>query len=82
MRKLPIAEVEWIDSSASGSWRKRQEYEKEQPSECRTAGYLLKANRHCVVIVQSIDPEGDNVSDSMTIPRSCVKSVTRLEKKP
>ena len=76
MRKLPIVEVEWKDANAGGGWRSREEYEKQRPSACRTAGYLLVRNRQHVIIIQSQDNKG--VADSITIPRSEITSIKRL----
>ena len=77
---LPIVEVEWIDSVRDGGWGKRTRYEAEAVvMKCRSAGYLLKANRQIVCIIQSLDEQKDgNATDSITIPRSCVRSITKM----
>jgi len=73
-----IIEVEWIDSAVKGRWQAKAEYEKCQPSLCRTAGYLLVKDEKRIVILQSNSNDGD-VCDSMTIPLVCVKHIRRLK---
>ena len=40
--KVPMVEVEWVDSCSKGGWRSRAEYLEQTVDFCRTAGYLLK----------------------------------------
>ena len=77
MKKLSIIEVWWRDSAASGGWKTREAYQTVEPSECRTAGYLLKKTRTHITVVQSQDDEG-KVSDSM----NCTRGATALCRRP
>ena len=79
--KFPLSklvEVEWINSCAMGKWRDKKEYENQEPITCRTAGYLLSKDKKRVIILQSQSNEG-GMSDSMTIPRVCVKRMKHLK---
>lgn len=74
-----LVEVEWVDSCTFGRWRPKAEYAAAEPAHCRTAGYLLKADKQCVTIVQSMGRDMvEPISDSMTIPRGCVTRIRRL----
>ena len=75
--KLPIVEIVWDDANVRGGWRTRGAYRKQELASCRTVGYLLKKTGVLLTVVQSQHEE--NVSDSVTIPWSCVKSITRLK---
>jgi hypothetical protein len=72
-------EVEWWDSaSADLGWRPQAEYRKEVgPLQCRTVGYLLNRTPKHVTVVQNWD-RNDKVSDSMSIPRSCITKLRVL----
>lgn len=72
-----IVEVSWLDACVQGKWGRKDDYLKEGPMLCRTAGYLLKKDKSVVIIVQSQSVAG-GVADSMTIPRSCVTKIRRL----
>lgn len=78
-KKLPIVEVAWVDSLRTGGWRDVKEYmELTVSPTIKSVGYLLKSNRTVVTLIQSHDPTHNNMTDSITIPRSAVKSVRRL----
>lgn len=77
-KKPSIVEVEWEDSAAEGGWSKRDRYLAQEPAQCRTVGYLLKADRKKVILLQSCHPKEDRFTDSLTIPRSCVTSMRKL----
>jgi hypothetical protein len=81
MKKLPIVEVEWVDSRRNGGWSSREDYMDVEVPDCRSAGYLLTSNRKHIVLVLNQDDANGNVCDSMTIPRSAIRKVTRLEHK-
>ena len=75
-KRLPLVEVEWIDSGTTKGWRALDYYKDEKPLECRTAGYLVRRDKRVIVIVQSQNFNDDGtlnqLGESMTIPRICV----------
>lgn len=76
--KMPLVEIVWDDAATSGRWLSLKTYIEDRGIvECRAAGYMTKKNAREVQVVQQISKEGD-VSDSVTIPRSCVKRIRRL----
>ena len=78
-KKYQPVEVEWVDSFRTGGWRDIKEYrELTVTPTIKSVGYLLKSNRTVVTLIQSHDPTHNNMTDSITIPRSAVKSVRRL----
>ena len=77
--KYRIVEVEWVDSLRTGGWRDIKEYmELTVTPTIKSVGYLLKSNRTVVTLIQSHDPTNNNMTDSITIPRSAVKNVRKL----
>ena len=81
-KKYHIVEVEWGDSLRTGGWRDIKEYmELTVTPTIKSVGYLLKSNRTAVTLIQSYDPAHNNMTDSITIPRSAVRKVTRLVRK-
>ena len=78
-KKYHIVEVEWADSLRTGGWRDIKEYvELTVTPTIKSVGYLLKSNRTVVTLIQSHDPTNSNMTDSITIPRSAIKSVRKL----
>lgn len=77
-KRYPVVEVEWIDSATCGGWMEPADYVDKAPVACRTAGYLFASKRGHLIIVQSVDDANGKVTDSMTIPRSCVRSIKRF----
>ncbi len=73
-----MVEVEWVDSCTNSGWKSREEHlESPGVSQCRTSGYLLRANRQEVRVVQSLNDHGGAV-DSIAIPRCAVKKIWYL----
>lgn len=78
LRKMSLVEVVWDDAATSGRWLSLKTYIEDRGIvECRAVGYLTKKNAREIQVVQQISKEGD-VSDSVTIPRSCVRRIRRL----
>ena len=81
IKKLRMVEVEWVDSCIDGGWRMKEAYlTNEGVAQCCSIGYLLRSSRKEVMMVQSQTNSG-KVSDSISIPRSCVKKMRYLEVK-
>lgn len=78
VKRLPIIEVEWTDSCSVGGWKSRADYEKYEPDECRSIGYLVKRTHSHIILVQTQSDQNSNVTDGITIPRSAIKSVRKL----
>lgn len=75
--KPKLVLVDWEDSNVHGGWNSIEHYADCQPSKCRTVGWVAKKDRHSITVVQSLS--ANEVSDGMTIPRGCVKSIKYLE---
>ncbi len=74
-----MVEVHWLDACTTSSWRSRAESLKlASPAHCRTVGYVLKATKKSITLIQS---QGDNedMNGSMTIPRSWVSKIRKLK---
>jgi len=86
-RKLPaltpmrLAVVEWVDAhSGFGDWCGAKFAKKGADKDLVifSAGYVLTKNARRVVLCQSVDHDNAKVSDTITIPRACIKRVRTL----
>ncbi len=81
-KKLPIVEIEWLDSQSQGRWGSRAGYEKTcDVAECTTIGYLLSKDSRKVTVVQTRHPLQDDVLDAISIPTAAIKRIRRIPKK-
>lgn len=78
MKKLRRIEVDWEDSGSAGGWESRKDSAKKDVLLCRSIGYVIRSDEKCIILSQSQCAVGDRVSDTITIPRACVKRVRRL----
>ncbi|MEQ1726733.1 MAG: hypothetical protein ABL982_00015 [Vicinamibacterales bacterium] len=76
LRELVV--ITWHDSYTRGRWYELEEHRKVcgLPMECRTVGWVTKRDKETITVVQTMS--GDAVSDSMTIPLSCIRRVRRV----
>jgi hypothetical protein len=81
--KGDLIEVEWIDSASTNGWQEGDPNDADDGGlvVCRSAGYLWGKDRRAVRIVQSQSTHG-STAEMIAIPRSCVRSITRLSRKP
>ncbi len=80
MQKFPIVEIEWVDTATLRGWRSLDSHRNSGLLVCKSAGYLIKKTTKEVQIIQSFSEE-DQFTESITIPRSCVKSIKILKAK-
>ena len=77
-RKLPLVEVEWVDSCADSGWRSVKKERTDNPNlRCSTVGYLFEEHRTYVKIAQSLSAH-ESVADLVAIPRSAIRKMTVL----
>ena len=85
MSKWPVSkrvEVEWIDTATYGRWNPVEHHvENSTPILCRSIGYLLKADKHVVIIAQSQSEGSEHVADTIAIPRDNVKRMVAVTSK-
>ena len=77
----PKVEVLWHDAhSDGGGWMEPDAWLEtiDSPYAVCSVGYLLRDNKHEIVIAQSKTAKG-RISDTITIPRGMVRRVTRLK---
>ena len=72
-------EVTWADATSVTAWATLDEHQAVEPRVVKSAGYLSRADKSSVQIVQSVQQDPDGlVGDSLTIPRGWVKRIRRL----
>lgn len=83
---LPIVEVYWEDCMGGGRWRDPGECIKEWDTPHSmlhsSCGYLVKKTKNYVgiAISRSLTPDNANVSDTLQIPKGCVRSIEVIRK--
>lgn len=73
--------ITWLDSrQTEGSWQWLTNYEKMNPVEVVSVGWLIQDDDNVKVLAQSMAPDGDNVQTSgrKAIPACCVKNIENL----
>ena len=80
MKKDKRVQVNWCDSTSRGRWVESGIAQGYRAASIRTVGLLVKRTKHEVVVALNIDEDGD-VSDVITIPRGCIRSITELRDK-
>lgn len=81
MKRYPMVEVHWADSSFFGGWERRKAVVKQLAAKdltCVSAGYLLHESKDRLVLGLSLSASG-NACDLMLIPRSAITRVRRLK---
>lgn len=79
-RKSEILEIKWQDTATACGWRSDSVLAKEKPVMCHSVGYFCAQNKNCITIVKCrSDDDGDGL-DAQTIPKGCIKKITRIRK--
>jgi hypothetical protein len=71
--------VEWRDCMAVAGWHSQTEARNAQLTTVRSVGFLLKADRHRLVLAQSLGDETGDVGEVVTIPRGAVSTIKGLK---
>jgi hypothetical protein len=80
--RLPIVEVEWVDSAGHDGWRDQAEAADLLPRlGCRVAGYLVHDEPEGIVVALGIGGHGQYLA-AMGIPRAAITKLTRPPAKP
>ena len=80
LRRFPIYEIEWVDSSVTGRWQHLEDISTAKTLlECRTVGYVVAETKKSIAIVHSVsrssNPEG---CCELIIPRCAITKIKRL----
>ena len=73
-----IVEVVWEDPTSGDAWHPIKDCESE-PHKIRSVGFLVKETATHVTIALSLDLQGENCAQSMTIPETLIHSMHTLE---
>ena len=79
MKKVPLVEVIWEDTTSKSKWVDDDEVDDLDISICHTVGWKVKATRRYVIIANQRDETYGGVSDRHKIPRGCIREIRRLE---
>ena len=79
LMEMPIVEVVWADASSYSPWHDFYKAVALGSIEARTVGRLAKNDKKHVVVVPTINIEGE-CATTWTIPKGWVKMVTVLRK--
>ena len=73
-----MVHVVWEDSAGAARWDDEKRATRNRTVMCETVGVLLRRDRKHTVIASSVCEETETVSDVMSIPAGCVKSVRHI----
>ena len=78
MRKLPLIEVEWQDTTSRGAWADEVKADFESAI-IHTVGWKLKSTRNYILVTNQRDTVYGECSDRHKIPRGCIRNIRRIE---
>lgn len=70
--------VEWEDCCSYGRWTDLDVMRTVESSQCVSVGFLIEKTKEKIVLSLNYDARKGDVSDTIIIPRSLVKSCRRL----
>ncbi len=80
MSQPKLVRVEWDDAASNDIWRRKGGLHKEECLRIRSVGYVIRSTHKEMVLAQSLS-ESDSVSNTMAIPRGCIRKVRLLRSK-
>jgi len=80
--KERIVCVEWEDASFNSGYFDKKEEKKFEPVKTKTAGFVVKSNRKCIIVSHDrfYDEQGklDDERHITTIPRAMIRKIIEL----
>lgn len=80
LKSLCVVRVEWHDARSSGGWSNINDYRGRRPLWAESTGYLTAHDKKSVQVAQSIC-ENQTLTDTITIPRKWIKSISVIWKR-
>ena len=80
MRKYRAYRVDWVDTMHRSGWKMPEDDMSLIPNS--TMGYIVERTREYIALAQTIGHDKDAMpfSSVTTIPRGCIKKMTRIDK--
>lgn len=78
MRKLPLVEVEWEDTTSKSGWEDTKDADLEFAT-IHNVGWQLQRTKKYILLVTQRDSTYGGCADRTKIPRGCIKSIRRIE---
>ena len=80
MKKYRAYRVDWVDTMHRSGWN--NEEDNMSPILNTSMGYIVKRTRDYIALAQTIghDKEASAFSSVTSIPRGCIKKMTRIDK--
>lgn len=76
--KQPVIIV-WEDAYSIDEWFSEQEIKKDNCPLIHTCGFLIENTKHRIVVTSNYDPNNENLSCTMVIPKGMVKKIIKLD---
>ncbi len=76
--KYPMVYMQWVDPWSLDDWTQVKDIDQEAPLIC-SIGFLIKETKHSYALALNFNPEEDEVSCTMIIPRNAVKVLEYVE---
>lgn len=74
---IKIVKVDWQDITSHSGWHLAED---NSLLNITSVGFLIAANKHGIIIAQSLSPENDRVAESLTIPRSVITKIITISR--
>lgn len=74
-----VVEIDWVDAASTRGWggEDRAHGTHKGLVSCSTVGYLLGHDKTAVRVCQSRNTDTGDVTEIMSIPRSCVRRIRK-----
>ena len=74
-----IVVVEWVDATGHSDWVCKEDALKQEMCSFRSVGYLLQEDKEKIQIALTVGIDNKTVSNTLFIPKRCIKQVTKRE---
>ena len=77
--KFPIVYIRWVDPWSIDEWISIEDVEDDAPLIC-TVGFLIKSTMKSHVVALNFNPDSDEISCCMIIPRDAVRKLEHVKR--
>ena len=76
---MKVIEIEWADATGHSEWVNKEDALKQTMCVFKSIGYLLQKDKEKVQIATTVGTESSDVSNTLFIPRGCIKSIREIK---
>jgi hypothetical protein len=76
----PTVHIQWVDPWSIDEWTGVEDIQDDAPVIC-TTGYLIKSTKKAYVVALNFNPDAEQVSCCIIIPRNAVRKLEHVERR-